>query len=309
MGDSRPFDHTHGKPLVSIGMPVYNGEKYIRRALDSLLMQDYEDFELIISDNASDDETVKICEEYAKKDRRASLFENPQNMGMIYNLGRVLELAHGEFFMWAACDDYQDSNYISALLGEISGSDHFELSCPRVVKVTPDNTRKAIHGFPERDILKLDVMSRNRVLMASTQSAWVYGLFRTASLRPVYSKIAQTGLVWAADHLIILSFLLNQSITGTNRTTLYQTKTGLSAQLYKPKSARENVTFGVALLSQALKMLFASRLTPGQKLYLLPFLGLYLEMRVFHWRNSGLVQSSRRIAQRLRRGLRKVALP
>jgi glycosyltransferase involved in cell wall biosynthesis len=284
-------------PLISIGMPVYNGERFISRALYSLLAQDYEDFELIISDNASEDATPGICEEYARKDRRLVLLKNTENIGAIQNFLQVLTRARGQFFMWAAHDDYRDRNYISALLEDIAANECLGLSCPRVVKVTPEYVVKSVHLFPEEAILHPNVVNKCRALMAGTQSAWVYGLFRTALLRPIYFKVSQMGVVWAADHLIILNFLLNQRITGTNRTSIYQTKTGLSAQLYKPKALWENAAFAGQLLSQALKILLSARLKPFQKLQLLPFLGLYLEMQVFHWRYSALAQFPRRVTR------------
>jgi len=92
-------------PRVSIGLPVYNGEKYLRAALDSLLGQDYGDFELIISDNASTDGTAGICQEYVGKDRRIRYHRNDVNVGSARNYNRVFELARGEFFKWASHDD------------------------------------------------------------------------------------------------------------------------------------------------------------------------------------------------------------
>jgi glycosyltransferase involved in cell wall biosynthesis len=93
------------RPRVSVGLPAFNGEKYLPKALDSLLAQDYEDFELIISDNASTDETGRICEKYARQDGRIRYSRNPSNIGLAPNHNRVFTLARGEFFKWAACDD------------------------------------------------------------------------------------------------------------------------------------------------------------------------------------------------------------
>jgi GT2 family glycosyltransferase/tetratricopeptide (TPR) repeat protein/MoaA/NifB/PqqE/SkfB family radical SAM enzyme len=92
-------------PLVTIGMPVYNGERFLRQALDSLLAQDYQNFELIISDNASSDGTAAICQEYAAKDKRISFFQNSENFGAIYNFVRVMNLASGKYLMYAGDHD------------------------------------------------------------------------------------------------------------------------------------------------------------------------------------------------------------
>jgi len=102
-------------PRVSIGMPVYNGEKYIREALDSLLAQTFTDYELIISDNASTDGTEAICREYVARDSRIRYVRQNQNRGALANYQFVLDEAVGEYFMWAAADDVWDVNFIERL--------------------------------------------------------------------------------------------------------------------------------------------------------------------------------------------------
>lgn len=100
-------------PQVSIGMPVYNGERFIREAIDSLLAQTFTDFELIISDNASTDQTEAICQEYAKKDSRIRYVRQANNIGATANFEFVLDEAGSEFFMWAAADDRRHSDFLS----------------------------------------------------------------------------------------------------------------------------------------------------------------------------------------------------
>jgi glycosyltransferase involved in cell wall biosynthesis len=92
-------------PRVSVGLPVYNGEKYISESIDALLGQTFEDFELIISDNASTDSTADICREYAKQDSRVRYIRQPANIGLSPNHNFVAEEARGEYFKWAAADD------------------------------------------------------------------------------------------------------------------------------------------------------------------------------------------------------------
>jgi glycosyltransferase involved in cell wall biosynthesis len=101
-------------PKVSIGMPVYNGEQYLRRALDSLLAQTFSDFELIISDNASTDKTYEICKQYALTDSRIILFRQTENIGVHPNFRFVIERSQGEYFFWAPHDDWWDSNFIKS---------------------------------------------------------------------------------------------------------------------------------------------------------------------------------------------------
>jgi glycosyltransferase involved in cell wall biosynthesis len=93
-------------------MPVYNGAKFIREALDSLLAQTFTDYELIISDNASTDETEAICREYAAKDERIRYVQQTENRGALANFRFVLDEAVGKYFMWAAADDLRDINFL-----------------------------------------------------------------------------------------------------------------------------------------------------------------------------------------------------
>jgi glycosyltransferase involved in cell wall biosynthesis len=109
-------DHLEKPPKVSIGMPVFNGEPFIREALDSLLAQTFTDFELIISDNGSTDGTEKICREYAASDPRIRYVRQPENRGAVFNFQYVLTEARGEYFMWAAHDDIWDSRWVEVLL-------------------------------------------------------------------------------------------------------------------------------------------------------------------------------------------------
>lgn len=92
-------------PRVSIGVPVYNGESYLEEALDSLLNQTYQDFEILISDNASTDRTQEICESYVAKDSRIRYERQKTNRGAAANYNRTFKMAQGELFKWAAHDD------------------------------------------------------------------------------------------------------------------------------------------------------------------------------------------------------------
>jgi glycosyltransferase involved in cell wall biosynthesis len=101
-----------GLPRVSIGLPVYNGERHLPAALDSLLAQTYRDFELIISDNALTDRTEEICRGYAARDSRIRYHRSPVNRGMIWNHDRVFHLARGEYFKWVGHDDLYDPDML-----------------------------------------------------------------------------------------------------------------------------------------------------------------------------------------------------
>ena len=99
-------------PAISIGLPVYNGATQLRRALDSLQAQIFCNFEIIISNNYSTDETAGICQEYASKDPRIRYFLQSENIGPMLNFKFTLDKARASVFMWAAHDDLWDPEHL-----------------------------------------------------------------------------------------------------------------------------------------------------------------------------------------------------
>jgi glycosyltransferase involved in cell wall biosynthesis len=99
-------------PYVSIGLPVFNGEDFLEEAIDSILIQTFTNFELILCDNASTDSTPQICKEYAKKDSRIRYYRNQYNVGAPRNYNRTVKLSRGKYFKWAAADDLHAPEYL-----------------------------------------------------------------------------------------------------------------------------------------------------------------------------------------------------
>lgn len=135
MNNNKPDSLT---PKVSIALPVYNGENYLQDALDSLLSQSYEKFELIIGDNASTDATKKICEAYAKKDPRIRYFRHDTNIGAAANYNYVFELARGEYFKWAAHDDVCSPDYLKSCVEKLESDPSVVLCCPKEIAIDKD---------------------------------------------------------------------------------------------------------------------------------------------------------------------------
>jgi glycosyltransferase involved in cell wall biosynthesis len=99
-------------PRLTVGLPVYNGEKFLAQSLDALLGQSYQDFELLISDNTSTDETARICAQYQAQDPRIRYFRQPRNIGCAPNHNFLVGQARGEFFKWASDDDLYAFNLL-----------------------------------------------------------------------------------------------------------------------------------------------------------------------------------------------------
>lgn len=198
------------QPLVSIGMPVYNGEKYIRQALDSLLAQDFKDFELIISDNASTDCTAEICQEYLVRDQRIKYHRNNINLGLWENFNKVLTLARGLYFMWAACDDIWELSYISKLIKIIESNKSIVLASTDFDNI--DENGKRIRIYPK--ILKLSssetIFKRLFQFIMFEESDGkanlMYGIMRLNTLKEIGGFNKTLG-EFASDDLFLFSML------------------------------------------------------------------------------------------------------
>jgi glycosyltransferase involved in cell wall biosynthesis len=108
-------------PAVSVGLAVRNEPHGVRRCIESVLAQHFTDLELVICDNASDDETVKTLEEYARQDRRVTVAVNPINIGSHENMNRVLGLSRGTLFRWISADDWLEPHALSAGVKALEG--------------------------------------------------------------------------------------------------------------------------------------------------------------------------------------------
>ena len=97
---------------LSVGLPVFNGEQFLKKRLDSILKQTFKNFEIIISDNGSEDTTQQICKEYAKKFEQIRYIRNEVNRGYIWNFNFVLNKSNSKYFVWAAIDDVWENNFI-----------------------------------------------------------------------------------------------------------------------------------------------------------------------------------------------------
>src|SRR5262249_1424957 len=103
-------------PRLSIGIPVFNGQEFLPELLDSLLAQTFDDFEILICDNASSDGTQTICRDYERRDPRVHYMRNERNVGAVANYNRVFELSNAPLFKWAAHDDLYHVKYLEACL-------------------------------------------------------------------------------------------------------------------------------------------------------------------------------------------------
>lgn len=189
--------------LVSIGIPVFNGEKTISRCLESVLGQSYSNLEIIISDNNSTDQTFEICRTFAERDSRIVLVRQEANIGPAGNFASVFQKSSGKYFCWVASDDYRSLDFIQQNL------DFLENNSSAVASTSPHEFllghSKSVLG--ENISLSGEIDSRVTAFLNNpwNSHALFYSLYRRESLED-YPKLGHNFLGW--DWAIIFHSLL-----------------------------------------------------------------------------------------------------
>ena len=220
-------------------MPVYNGEMFIREALDSLLAQTFTDFELIISDNASTDKTQEICLAYAQRDPRIRYVRQNENKGALVNFQFVLDQARGDFFMWAAADDRWESSFIMRLAQSLDTNPQAVLASCQFSLVNEDGS---LARTP--NVNWADVFSRSKffqfVFMAlsdeisSRKANHIYGLLRREALLECGGMSVFVNTSMGEDILCLLRLLAKWDFTIVDQILFHYRVRPLPARHNKP---------------------------------------------------------------------------
>jgi glycosyltransferase involved in cell wall biosynthesis len=177
-------------PIVSIGMPVFNGADFLRQSIDSILNQTFQFFELIISDNASNDDTEMICRDYINKDSRIKYYRQKSNIGPTKNFEFVLKMANCKYFMWAAADDLNDFTYIEKLVKILINNTDFVLVMSDINNIDENGI---IISYINIDNIRIGDVSTNwsihrkKFFKVPTSNIFfcIYGLFVTSVIKKV----------------------------------------------------------------------------------------------------------------------------
>lgn len=169
-------------PLVSIGLPVYNGALTLERVLATLVRQTYSNVEIVISDNGSADRTAAIGTAFAERHANVRFERVAENRGAIWNFNRVLELSRGEFFLWAAHDDERDAHYVEHALARLLERPDAAVCHSQIRLVGADGDTIRVERTP---IVADFSDARRRFARTLDPSSWqfaIYGLMRRAAL-------------------------------------------------------------------------------------------------------------------------------
>jgi glycosyltransferase involved in cell wall biosynthesis len=183
-------------PLITIGVPVYQGENYLREALDALLAQTIQDFEIVISDNASTDATSEICQEYVSRDPRIRYHRQDVNTGAVRNYNLVFEMARGKYFKWAAHDDVCLPRFLEACLQGLE-SDHASVVAYPLHEIIDSDGQTVAPGGDAPDTTSTSPAKRMRAVLTDKPGAeppWtVFGLIRRSALETTRRHGSYTG--------------------------------------------------------------------------------------------------------------------
>lgn len=257
-------------PLVSIGLPVYNGELYVARALDSLLAQDLDDFEIVICDNASQDSTAEICMAYAKRDRRVRVYSNPHNIGLAGNFNRTFDLSHGKYFKWAAHDDWhaRESLRLSAALLEAHPA---AVACATGVCIVDEHGTESGQWIPSVDLFTPRPHERfHRLIWTTGETHLLYGLLRSSALRQ--TSLMQSYL--ASDRTLLAELSLLGPIVHTEEILHFYTVSATARHNYRPSITYDPRNRGKLplrtwrLIYKHLGIVRRSDLKPREKMYI-----------------------------------------
>lgn len=208
-------------PLVSVGLVAYNRERKIGRAIESVLNQDYQNIELVISNDCSTDNTGLVCFEYAKNDKRIKYYNQQRNLGMTQNFIFVQEKAKGEFFMWLSDDDWLEKDYISKCLKVLMENKDYSLACGKTKFYKDDSL------LDKEDVLNItDNKPQERVLnyyKGVKSNVILYGLMPIGVVRNSTYKNT-----FGADLLLSAQVVFQGKVLTLDDTFFYYSEGGIS---------------------------------------------------------------------------------
>jgi glycosyltransferase involved in cell wall biosynthesis len=201
------------KPMISFGLPVYNGANFIANAVDSVRSQTVQDWELVIVDNRSTDGSVAICQELAAQDSRIRVYQNDRNVGCAPNFNRAFQLSHGHYFSWIAHDDLIGPQFAARCLAELESDTRNVLVFPRITYINAAGQPIRRQQSPDLSVRGETAASRVRTLMElekqGTDIFWcAYGLARRATFESTQLQGPYNG----SDQTFILELALRGNI-------------------------------------------------------------------------------------------------
>ncbi len=222
-------------PLLSVGLFVYNGERFLEEALCSIVNQTFTDFELIISDNASTDQTGEIANAYAKHDNRIRYHRSEKNMGAGWNARRVYELATGKYFKWAAVDDLLQPDLLRRCVEVLESNPDCVLAYASTKEVDENQIFLQNYVTPTKTDLDDPVARFREMLLTDHNCYQIFGVIRMSALR----QLPPQGTYVNGDRVLIGATVIAGPILRSARPSFHQ-QTSLRAICYNAPGSSHN---------------------------------------------------------------------
>jgi glycosyltransferase involved in cell wall biosynthesis len=195
---------TRSVPRLTIGLPVYNGERFLAASLDALLAQTFTDYELIICDNASTDGTERIARDYAARDPRVRYVRHDHNLGAARNHNIPVELGRGELFKWASDDDLYAPDLLRRCVDALDARPEVVLAHSATAFIDEDGEITNAESYPLQTDSG-DVTTRFRSLLYTQGGDDIYGVIRMSVMRAVQPH----GSFHNADRTVVADLALH----------------------------------------------------------------------------------------------------
>ncbi len=223
-----------GVPLVTVGMPVHNGEQWLEDAIDSILSQTYTNLLLIISDNASTDGTSRICKRYVEKDDRVRYWRNDVNIGVFKNYNRVFELSSTRYFKWASCNDVCGPRFLEACIDVLERDPEVVLAYPKAA-LFDGQIENAESYDDDLDLSQNSPSARLKALLSSLRLNNMYnGVMRSDVLRTTPLNKVHTG----SDINLIAEVVLHGKFAKIRETLFFRRMNPAASSIMVPASKR-----------------------------------------------------------------------
>jgi len=293
------------KPLVSIGLPVFNNEKTLERSLNSLLDQDYENIEIIVSDDKSSDRSAAILKRYASTNSHLKVDNNEKNIGSHLNLFKVLGLAKGKYFVWASGDDYWYPTFVSTLMKALLENEGAIVAMCAIKRVWENGSRQEIATFSgntgsERysnfELAKSIIISRDKHGQFTKNNLFIHGVleknkfYKSIKSYPGLFKerLLLCQLALAGKFIFVDKVLFEKSVS-----TLFKERNPND-----PHSLMMNERFQLVKDSYKLtrSLIFSEIISFSNKFMTFPLVSIF----IFNQKNMGLLRRAKRIKQKLK---------
>ena len=270
------------QPLVTIGMPVYNGAKYLAKAIEGLSQQTASNVEIIASDDASKDESPAILAEWANADPRVRIERHNENLSTIGNFEWLVREAKGEYFMWAAQDDSWSPNYVEVLRNTLNEMPDADLVAGGNILLTED--WQEFRRIAAPDNRQPSSLFYKQYLLRHARNGWFYGLYRRNVLLEALPLVRAFGHAWGHDFITLLPILLTGRVAGNDAVVYYQRITTRSADTLKPRALAKERQLYRDFTKSALEGLKQAPLSAAERAYLTPFVIKYCNRHSVTWK-------------------------